>query len=165
MCGRTRHASLHYWAGYSWLQQAAVAQHVTSFGFTCDAAAGTTSRSSAVVIGVSEAGRGAACVCMSGDAGALGGPMGGRASVCASVGNSSETHECAAIRHASLHDQAGYIWLRQAAVTQPHHPPPLTHIHRCMTSFGLTCNAVLDTSSRLPSLLVVGDKAVGSTCV
>ena len=131
-CAVVRHTSLHYRAGYSWLQQAAVAQHVTSFGFTCDAAAGTTSRSSAVVIGVSEAGRGAACVCMSGDAGALGGPMGGRASVCASVGNSSETHECAAVRHASQLALPGRLQLAAAGSNHSTPPPSTAHTHTRM---------------------------------
>ena len=60
---------------------------------------------------------------------------------------------------------AGYSWLQQAAVTSPYHPPLHTRIRARMTSFGLTCDAVPDISSRLPSFVVIGDKVGGSTCV
>ena len=46
----------------------------------------------------------------------------------------SEIHECEAVHQITLCYFAGYNWLQQAAVTQPHHPPSL---HTCTTTYGI----------------------------
>ena len=81
------------------------------------------------------------------------------------VRTTSEIHECEAVRQITLCYLAGYNWLQQPAVTQPHHPPSLTHIHTRTTSFGLTCDAALVTPSTSISVLNVDSKARGATCV